>query len=101
MIKGWQKAAKGNLLTTAQDLQNLGVKRFLYTDVTKDGTLTEPNYGEITELLKATTVPIIASGGITTLEAIGKLKNTGVEAAIVGKALYEGKLSLQAANSVS
>ena len=99
--RGWQQAADGQLVAVAQELQSLGVQRFLYTDVSKDGTMTEPNYHEIKQLQGAVTVPIIASGGISNLRAIKTLRAMGVEDAIIGKALYEGKLNLQGISDAS
>ncbi len=101
VTRGWQKADGRDLLVTAAALEQLGVQRFLYTDVSKDGTLTEPNYEEMGRLMKATKMPIIASGGVSTAEAVTKLAAMGVEAAIVGKALYEGKIKLSEINRVS
>jgi phosphoribosylformimino-5-aminoimidazole carboxamide ribotide isomerase len=101
VTRGWQQSVGGDLLATAQELQNTGAQRFLYTDVTKDGMLTEPNYKEIANLVQALSVPIIASGGVSILETIKKLRAIGPEAVIVGTALYEGTLNLKEANNVS
>lgn len=101
VTRGWQQDAAGDLLTTAQELQGIGVQRFLYTDVAKDGMLTEPNYAEVANLVQKLSVPIIASGGVSTLETIKKLRAIGPEAVIVGTAFYEGALSLKEANNVS
>ncbi len=101
VTRGWQQDAKGDLLATAQELQGIGVQRFLYTDVAKDGMLTEPNYTEVASLVQKLSVPIIASGGVSTLETIKKLRATGPEAVIIGTALYEGTLNLKEANNVS
>lgn len=101
VTRGWQQDAGGDLLATAQELQGIGVQRFLYTDVAKDGMLTEPNYKEIANLVQNLSVPIIASGGVSTIETIKKLRILEPEAVIVGTALYEGTLSLKEANNVS
>jgi phosphoribosylformimino-5-aminoimidazole carboxamide ribotide isomerase len=76
---------------------NLGVKRFIYTDISRDGTLTEPNFTAITELVDAIRLPIIAAGGISSLTHLKILKQLGVEGAIVGKALYTGDINLKQA----
>jgi phosphoribosylformimino-5-aminoimidazole carboxamide ribotide isomerase len=101
VTRGWQKAEADSLLAVAAKLQSLGVHRLLYTDVTRDGTLTEPNYAEIERLLTTVSLPIIASGGVSSLEAVQKLASLGVEAVIIGKALYEGRLTLKEAQDVS
>ena len=71
-----------------------GVKRFIYTDIKRDGTLTEPNFDVISRLLAEATVPIIVAGGICKLDHLQRLKELGVEGAIIGKALYTGDIDL-------
>lgn len=97
MKQGWLEDSDKSNVKTARELESLGVQRFIYTDVVKDGTLTEPNYKEITSLTKNISVPVIASGGISTISSIRKLKSFGIEGAIIGKALYEGKIDLKEA----
>jgi phosphoribosylformimino-5-aminoimidazole carboxamide ribotide isomerase len=75
----------------------LGVKRFIYTDINRDGTLTEPNFAAIYELVNAIRRPVIAAGGISSLNHLRMLKSLGVEGAIVGKALYTGDINLKQA----
>ena len=75
----------------------LGVKRFIYTDISRDGTLTEPNFTAITELVTTIKLPVIAAGGISSLNHLRMLKQLGAEAAIVGKALYTGDINLKQA----
>jgi len=75
----------------------LGVKRFIYTDISRDGTLTEPNFTAITELVNTIRLPIIAAGGISSLNHLRMLGQLGVEGAIVGKALYTGDINLKQA----
>jgi phosphoribosylformimino-5-aminoimidazole carboxamide ribotide isomerase len=80
----------------------LGVKRFIYTDINRDGTLTEPNFTAIYELVNTVRRPVIASGGISSLNHLRMLKALGVEGTIVGKALYTGDIDLkQALDAVS
>lgn len=99
--QGWLKNSDKSSLITARNLEDLGVQRFIYTDVVKDGTLTEPNYKEIADLVINVLVPVIASGGISTIDSIKQLKSIGVEEIIIGKALYEGKINLREAQNVS
>lgn len=101
MKQGWVEDSDKSNITTALKFEDLGVKRFIYTDVVRDGTLTEPNYKEIANLTKNIIVPIIASGGISTIASIKQLKSIGIEGVILGKALYEGKVELKEALYVS
>jgi len=94
---GWQKETSRETVEFAQYLVKLGVRRFIYTDIVRDGTLTEPNFSAISELLHATRVPIIAAGGISTILHLKMLKQLGVEGAIIGKALYTGDINLKEA----
>lgn len=95
MKQGWLEDGNASTINTAKTLEKLGVKRFIFTDIVKDGTLTEPNYKEISKLIKFISVPIIASGGISTVKAVKKLEELGVEGVILGKALYEKKLTIK------
>jgi phosphoribosylformimino-5-aminoimidazole carboxamide ribotide isomerase len=70
------------------------VRRFIYTDIKKDGTLTEPNFDMINRLLTEVNVPVIVAGGISKLEHLRRLKELGAEGAIIGKALYTGDIDL-------
>lgn len=101
MKHGWLEDSNKTSIVTALELERLGVQTFIYTDVDKDGTLTEPNYKEIANLTKNIVVPVIASGGISTIASIKQLKSIGVEGVIIGKALYEGKIDLKEALNVS
>jgi phosphoribosylformimino-5-aminoimidazole carboxamide ribotide isomerase len=101
MKQGWFESSDKASVVTALKLERLGVQRFIYTDVIKDGTLTEPNYKEIANLTKNIVVPVIASGGISTITSIRQLELMGVEGVIIGKALYEGKIDLKEALHVS
>ena len=96
-VRGWKARSTVPAAELAKRMAALGVKRFVYTDIGRDGTLTEPNFEAIADLLKKTSLPIIASGGISSLKHIKRLKALGVESAIVGKALYTGDLDLEEA----
>lgn len=97
-VKGWKASAKGlDMLSFAKTLKGIGFKEVIYTDTTKDGTLSGPNIMGIKGLLKATGLKVIASGGVSKLEdlyKLRKLKDHGLTGVIVGKALYEGKFTL-------
>ncbi len=98
LTKGWRSARSGlSVLDFALVLKGLGIKQVIYTDTLKDGTLSGPNIKGIKSLLKNTGLKIIASGGISSLDDIFKLKKLekdGVSGVIIGKALYEGKFTL-------
>lgn len=101
MTNGWNEAYKGkNVISFAHELKRLGFNQVIYTDTLKDGTLSGPNIKMIMELLRKTGLNIIASGGISDLDDIFKLKRLekqGVIGVIIGKALYEGKFTLKEA----
>ena len=94
---GWQQQTELKTVEFAKSMVKLGVKRFIYTDISRDGTLTEPNFTAITELADTIRLPIIAAGGISSLTHLKILKQLGAEGAIVGKALYTGDISLKQA----
>lgn len=101
MTDGWFKESTKNLLDSLQQFEKLGVQEFIYTDVIKDGSLTEPNYGEIKKIIKNSSIPLIVGGGISNIEQIEKLKTMGVKGVIIGKALYENKLTLKEVQNVN
>jgi phosphoribosylformimino-5-aminoimidazole carboxamide ribotide isomerase len=78
-------------------MESLGAGRFIYTDIARDGTLTEPNFEAIADIVSQAHVPVIAAGGIASVEHLKRLSKTGVEAAIVGRALYSGEIDLKQA----
>ena len=97
--RGWTKEG-GDLFETIERLERDGCARYVVTDVTKDGTLQGPNIELLKEVCAATKKPVVASGGISSLEdiaALVALNSSGVEGAIVGKALYAGAFTLQEA----
>jgi len=97
--RGWTKEG-GDLFETLERLDRDGCARYVVTDVAKDGTLAGPNIELLKSVCAATTKPVIASGGISSLDdiaALAALRSVGVEGAIVGKALYAGKFTLQEA----
>lgn len=95
--RGWLKETDKSCLETAEEFENQGVEKFMYTDVVKDGTLTEPNYKEIIKLAKTLSMPILVGGGISNIRDIKKLKSIGVEGVIIGKAIYENRINLKEA----
>ena len=96
-IHGWQLETKLDIMEFTQSMKRLGVRRFIYTDISRDGTLTEPNFPTIAELVNTIRLPIIVAGGISSLSHLKLLRQLGVEGAIVGKALYTGDINLKQA----
>ncbi len=94
MTHGWTEASGESALDVAAKMINLGVQRLVYTDISRDGTLTEPNFDALTQLVGSVGVPVIASGGISRAEQLVRLRNVGVEGAIVGRALYTGDVKM-------
>ncbi|MBA4715376.1 MAG: 1-(5-phosphoribosyl)-5-[(5-phosphoribosylamino)methylideneamino]imidazole-4-carboxamide isomerase [Chloroflexi bacterium] len=93
-ISGWTKDTKITYQNLITDMKKIGVEEFMFTDVEKDGTLTEPNYNMFTELIKLTGNKVVAAGGISSEEHLIKLNKIGVYGSVVGKALYEGKINI-------
>lgn len=96
---GWVRDTGETALELAKAMMQIGVKRFIYTDIGRDGTLTEPNFSAITEIMETCRLPVIAAGGITSISHLKMLKKLGAEGAIVGKALYTGNINLKQALS--
>ncbi len=94
---GWFKDSGLGAIELAQSMIKLGVRRFIYTDINRDGTLTEPNFAAISELINAIRLPVIAAGGISTLNHLRMLSRLGAEGAIIGKALYTRDIKLKEA----
>ena len=96
-IKGWRQDTELKAIEFIKSMVKFGVRRFIYTDISRDGTLTEPNFTAIAELIDAIQLPVIASGGISSVNHLKMLKKLGAEGAIVGKALYTGDINLKQA----
>lgn len=101
--RGWTREG-GDLFETLARLDADGCSRYVVTDVTKDGTLRGPNLDLLREVCAATDRPVVASGGVSTLDDLAALRSLvpdGVEGAIVGKALYAGQFTLTEALDVA
>ena len=92
-----RRAISQQLVELVREVTGCGLRRIIYTDIERDGTLTEPNFSAIFELMQNTRLKIIASGGVSTLNHLKMLRQLEVEGAIVGKALYTGDLNLKQA----
>ena len=103
-IDGWGVSSNVSAIELAKRLADVGAKTIIYTDISRDGTLTGVNIAETVKLAEESGVHIIASGGVSSLDDIKKLKeqeSKGIIGVIIGKALYEGALSLTEAIEVS
>jgi phosphoribosylformimino-5-aminoimidazole carboxamide ribotide isomerase len=96
-VRGWKASSTVPVAELVKRMAVAGVQRFVYTDIGRDGTLTEPNFEAVADLLKKTTLPIIVSGGVSSVEHIKRIKALGAEGAIIGKALYTGDIDLNEA----
>jgi phosphoribosylformimino-5-aminoimidazole carboxamide ribotide isomerase len=91
---GWLESTGARADELLRELAALGVPRFVYTDITRDGTLTAPNFEVIEALVSAVEAPLIAAGGVAAVAHLVRLAALGVEGAIVGRALYDGAVRL-------
>lgn len=92
---GWTETSDVQAIDLIKRLEDIGVKTIVYTDIFKDGMLEGPNFEELSTIDRATTLDVIASGGVTTKEDIDKLKDMNMYGAIIGKALYDGNLKFE------
>lgn len=101
--RGWTKDG-GNLSDVLKRLEEVGCARYVVTDVTKDGTMQGPNLKLLREIASKTDKPIVASGGVSSLDDVAEIRKLvaeGVEGLIIGKALYEGAFTLAEALDVA
>ncbi len=93
-IDGWTVATGIRALDLARQMEEIGVPRIMFTDIGRDSTLTSPNFEALAEMVAAVRIPVVASGGVTSVDDLRRLAEIGCEGAIVGKALYEGTVEL-------
>ena len=94
---GWLGQTDARAVEIAQKLANSRVRHFIFTDISRDGTLAGPNLESLGELVGAVDAGVIASGGISSLEDIEAAAQTGASGTIIGRALYDGRIDLAAA----
>lgn len=94
---GWEQDSGIDGIEFAKRMERVGVKYIIYTDIATDGMLSGPSFHQLERLSQAVSCSIIASGGVTTLEDIKRLRDMGLYGAIVGKAYYAGTIDLTAA----
>lgn len=103
-IQGWREVTGVDALEVAKEVEDMGISRIVYTDIERDGALVGPNIEGIRTLAEAIRVPVIASGGVSTLEnikALRALEPLGVEGIVIGKALYVKAFTLRQAIEVA
>lgn len=92
--QGWLEVSELTPLELARRLASLPLPALVYTDISRDGVLAGPNLGAMREMVAAVDLPVIASGGVTTIDDIRALAGAGIAGCIIGRALYEGKIHL-------
>ena len=95
--RGWTQATQVRAIDLMIEMARIGVRRFMYTDTERDGTLSHPNFGSMAEVLETVPHPVIAAGGIATIDDLARLAALGAEAAVTGLAIYSGALDLRQA----
>ena len=96
-LSGWKKHTNISALDFMKKIKNLGVSRIIYTDVNKDGTKKGPNLKNTVEISNKTNIPLVISGGVSSIEDIKKIKslnNSNIEGVIVGKSIYDGDIKI-------
>jgi phosphoribosylformimino-5-aminoimidazole carboxamide ribotide isomerase len=96
-LQGWQQTSDRSALELARQVAAWPLAAIIYTDITRDGMLQGPNVEATAEVVAAVGVPVIASGGVTTMDDVAALARRGVAGCVIGRALYEGRLDLAAA----
>jgi len=93
-ISGWMKKSDWDIIHFIRNYEQAGARYTIVTDIAKDGMLSGPSFELYTEILNKTKIQLIASGGISSIDDVFRLNELGCEAAIIGKAIYEKKISL-------
>lgn len=103
-INGWSKLSRHDVIDLAQQFESDGVEAIIYTDISRDGMMEGLNVESTAKLASSIRIPVIASGGITTIEdihALGKVAEEGIMGAITGRAIYEGTLDFAEAEKIA
>jgi len=96
-FQGWVEASSVSAYELAREVERLGVRRIIFTDIASDGMMRGPNLAAMRRMCEAVSVPVIASGGVTTVEdvrALRELEPVGLAGCIIGRALYDGTITL-------
>ncbi len=97
-VLGWTKSTDTDEMEFLKEVEEIGIKNIVYTDISKDGMLQGPNLNALKRIVSSTKMGVIASGGVTTkqdVQALKKLESQGLVGIIIGKALYEGTIKLE------
>jgi phosphoribosylformimino-5-aminoimidazole carboxamide ribotide isomerase len=94
---GWLETSQTPAIDLARDLRNRtgNIAAIIYTDIARDGMMQGPNFEGLAQMAAATDIPLVASGGVTTLEDVRKLVEMQMPAAIIGRSLYDGAMMLE------
>jgi len=95
--RGWTEGSGIPALDLIEGMAELGVRRFVYTDISRDGTLEHPNFRAVKSILEQVRYPVLAAGGIATTDDLLELARLGVEGAVTGIAIYTGAIDLREA----
>ena len=96
-LSGWKKQTNISVLDFIKKIQNFGVSRIIYTDINRDGTKQGPNIKDAVELSSKAKIPLVISGGVSSIEDIERIKslnNPNIEGVIIGKAIYDGDIQI-------
>jgi phosphoribosylformimino-5-aminoimidazole carboxamide ribotide isomerase len=97
MVRGWKSAVNRDVKEILEEAKQVGIMAILCTNVAKDGMLSGPDYDGLKKMVEWTDIPLIASGGVTSIDDVKRLKDLGVWAVILGKAIYEGLIKVEEA----
>jgi phosphoribosylformimino-5-aminoimidazole carboxamide ribotide isomerase len=100
-LQGWTEGSDLDASSFVRQLASLGVERIVYTDIERDGVRGGPNFEMYETLVADTSLAVIAAGGVSSLDDLRRLSDCGVEAAIIGRALYTGEIKLTEALAVA
>ena len=96
-VRGWTEESETPVRDLIARIAETGVRRMIYTDITRDGTRTEPNFQQVDELQGATSLKMLVAGGVSRIDHLRRLSGMGVEGAIVGTAAYTGDIDMKVA----
>lgn len=94
---GWLATSEVSATELAREISREAIAAIIYTDIARDGMMAGPNFAAMDEMNRAVEVPVVASGGVTTADDVRRLAELGLAGCIIGRTLYEGKLTLAAA----
>ena len=94
-VEGWEQTSNRTAVELCLKMKEYGVRHIVYTDISRDGMLNGPNVEVTKILLKKTGLDVIASGGVSSIEDLNRLYEEGIPGAVIGKAIYEGKIVLK------